>query len=373
MIDLHEFARRIPKAELHVHLEGSIQPATLLELARRNGIRLPALDEDGLQAFYRLCPPAAGHPAASFSRQAREAGRALERLKGWLAGKLPRRRRLPQYVTALGCLRTPDDYRLVAYEFGRECRRQNIRYAEVTFSMDTNQRLTGLPWQAIWEALNEGRRQAALEFGVQWGWILDIVRNHPQTQDRVLEMALAARTEGCAALGLGGSEAEFPPDLFVRSFEKARQAGLPRVPHAGEMAGPASVWDALRLLRADRLQHGVRSIEDPRLVAHLVEKRIGIDVCPTSNICLGVYPDYASHPLRQLWDQGVLVTIGSDDPPLFGTSLSREYEILVDHFGFQADELEQVSLNGLRASLLPDGEKVRLEEEFCKEFNRLKV
>ena len=135
------------------------------------------------------------------------------------------------------------------------------------------------------------------------------------------------------------------------------------------MAGPASVWDALRLLRADRLQHGVRSIEDPRLVAHLVEKRIGIDVCPTSNICLGVYPDYASHPLRQLWDQGVLVTIGSDDPPLFGTSLSREYEILVDHFGFQADELEQASLNGLRASLLPDGEKARLEEEFRREFN----
>ena len=337
--NLYEFARRIPKVELHVHLEGSIRPATLLRLAERNGIRLPMQDEEGLRDFYRF------RDFAHF---------------------------VAIYETITGCLRTPDDYRLIAYEFGCDCARQHVRYAEVTFTIVSNQRLTGLPWQAILEGLNAGRAQARADFGVDWGWVFDISRDYPETQGQVLEIALAARDRGVVALGLGGTEAEFPAELFERTFARAREAGLPRVPHSGENAGPESVWSTLRLLYADRVGHGVRCVEDPTLVEHLCQRRVPLELCPTSNVCLGVYPDYAAHPLRQLWDAGLLVTVNSDDPPMFGTDLNHEYEVLVDHFGFTADELEQVSLNGLRVSFLPDADKARLETEFRTRFARLR-
>ena len=339
MIDLHEFARRMPKAELHVHLEGSIRPATLLQLAQRNHIQLPAQDEAGLQELYRF--------------------KDFEHF-------------IQVYFTITGCLRTQDDYRLVAYEFGADCARQNVRYAEATFTIETNQRMTGLPWQVILEGLNAGREQARRQFGVELRWIFDIVRNFPHTQEIVLEIALAARQQGCVALGLGGSEDGFPPELFIRTFERARQEGLPRVPHAGELSGPESVWVALLQLHAVRLEHGVRSFEDPQLVETLARRQIGLDICPTSNICLGVYPDYQHHPLRKLWDAGLLITIGSDDPPMFNTDLNQEYRSLVDHFDFQIDDLEHASLNGLRASLLEQADKARLEIEFRTEFARLR-
>jgi len=338
-MSLYTFARRMPKVELHVHLEGAIRPATLLRLARRNGVRLPVRDEDELRDFYRFRDFA--HFVAVF-----------------------------EMIT--GCLRTPDDYRLIAYEFGSECARQHVRYAEVTFTVISNQRETGLPWELILEGLNAGRAQARAQFGVDWGWVFDISRDYPETQGPVLDVALAARDRGVVALGLGGSEARFPAHLFEQTFERARQAGLPRVPHSGEHAGPDSMWDTLRLLHADRVGHGVRCVEDPALVDYLRQRRVPLDMCPTSNVRLGVYPDYAAHPLRRLWDAGLWVTVNSDDPPMFGTDLNREYEVLIDHFAFGADELEQVSLNGLRASLLPPADKARLEAEFRDRFAQLR-
>jgi adenosine deaminase len=336
---LHEFARRMPKVELHVHLEGSILPATLLQLAERNGVELPATDLAGMEAFYRF----------------RNFDHFIE-----------------VYFTITGCLRTADDYRLIAYEFGAERARMNVRHSEVTFSVETNARLAGLPWQEIVGGLNDGRAQARDEFGVDWRWVFDIVRNLPETQEKVLDIALAAREDGVVALGLGGTEDEFPPELFVESHERAYAAGLPRVPHAGETAGPPSVWSAIRLLRANRLGHGVRSAEDPELVTYLAQTQTPIEACPTSNIRLGVYPSYAAHPLRQLWDAGVLVTVNSDDPPMFGTDLNQEYEVLIDHLAFDADELEQASLNGVRASLLSASSKAQLEEGFRSDFADLR-
>ncbi len=337
---LLKFARHMPKAELHVHLEGSIRPATLLQLAQRNGVRLPAETEQELRAFYGF-------------------------------------RDFPHFLQVYGaitsCLCTPEDYALIAYEFGRDCARQNVRYAEVTFTVATNVRVTGLPWQTLLEALNAGRAQAREHFGVEWRWVFDISRDNPETQDQVLDIALAAREQGVIALGLGGSEALFPPELFVRPFARAKEAGLARVPHAGENAGPPSIWTALRLLSADRIGHGIRCIEDPALVEHLGQRQVPIEVCPTSNVCLGVYPNYVAHPLRRLWDAGLLITIGSDDPPMFGTNLNREYELLVEEFGFGASDLQRMSLNGLRASFLPAEERARMMAEFQSEFARLQA
>lgn len=338
-MDIYAFARRMPKAELHVHLEGAIQPQTLLRLAERNGIDLPAKDLEGIQAFYKF------RDFAHF---------------------------IDVYVAVTGCLRTQTDYCLIAYQFGEECARQNIRYAEATFSIETNMRMSGLPWRTILEGLNNGREAARQDFGVELRWIFDIVRDIPHTQDGVLEIALAARSQGCVALGLGGSEAGFPPELFHETFERAHQAGLPAVLHAGENAGPESVWRALDELHATRIEHGVRAIEDPVLVAELARRQIALDVCPTSNLRLGIYPNFPYHPLRRLWDAGVMITLASDDPPMFSTDLNQEYQILIDHFGFGIDELQQISLNGVRASLLPSAEKEAMLAEFREAFVELR-
>lgn len=329
---LIEFARQIPKVELHVHLEGSIRPATLLRLAERNRISLPFSDENGLKEFYRF----------------RNFAHFVE-----------------TYSLITSCLRTAADYTLVAYEFGEACAEQNIRYAEVTFSIKTNMRHTGLPWQVILSGLNQGREQAKKDFGVHWQWIFDIVRDTPEEQDEVTEIALAGRDQGVIALGLGGNEAKYPPALFQRSFERASMG------HATQ-PGPASIWDALDLLHAERLGHGVRCIEDTRLMERLRQEQIPLEVCPTSNLRLGIYSDYTQHPLRTLWQAGLLITINSDDPPMFGADLNQEYQMLVEHLAFKAKDLEKLSLNALQASFLSAAQKQRLQDEFQAEFTRLR-
>jgi adenosine deaminase len=337
-IDLIEFAQRMPKVELHVHLEGSILPRTLIKLARCNNVSLPTDEEAGLVESYRF------HTFEKF---------------------------IETYLMITSCLRTVDDYRLIAYEYGSECARQNIRYAEVTFTIVTNMIFTGLSWQVILEGLNEGREQARKDFGVWWQWVFDIVRNNPETQETVLDIALAAREMGVIALGLGGTEDGFPPKMFVDVFRRAEEQQLHRVPHAGEIAGSQSVWSAIKLLNAERIGHGVRSIEDPLLVEYLKTNSVPLEICPTSNICLKVYPDFAHHPLRKLWDAGLLLTVNSDDPPMFGTDLNNEYQVLVKYFDFTQSELEQISLNAIQASFLSQGEKQILIKQFKDEFFEL--
>lgn len=328
----------MPKVELHVHLEGSILPRTLLTLTERNQIQLPADNGDGIEKLYHF----------------RDFNQFLE-----------------SYITITSCLRTPEDYQLIAYEYGRECARQNIRYAEVTFTILTNTILTGLSSHEVLQGLNAGREQAHREFGVWWQWVFDIVRNFPDTQEEVLDAALEGREMGVVALGLGGSEDGFPPELFTNTFHKAKKARLHRVPHAGELASPSSIWSALQLLHAERIGHGVHSIQDTSLVEYLRTNSIPLEVCPTSNIRLQVYPDYAHHPLRRLWEAGVLITIGSDDPPMFGIDLNHEYRVLVEEFNFSQAELERVSLNGIRSSFLSEAEKQKMIREFQTEFQKL--
>jgi adenosine deaminase len=329
----------MPKAELHVHLEGSIHPSTLFKLAQRNGIDLPAKDIKGLREFYKF--------------------RNFQHF-------------VKVYVTITGCLRTADDYRLIAYEFGEQCASQNIRYAEVTFTIETNMRITGIPWEIILESLNAGREQASIDFGVTWNWIFDISRDNPDTQETVVDIALSARDRGVVTLGLGGTEADFPGELFISSFERAFREGLPRVPHAGETDGPDSIWTAITKLNANRIGHGVRCIEDQILVTELYDRHIPLEICPTSNIRLGVYENYSQHPLHQLWERNLCITINSDDPPMFSTNLNNEYTLLIDKFNFNIEDLEKASLNGIRFSFLHEDEKHQLEKEFLTAFSHLR-
>ncbi|RME86388.1 MAG: adenosine deaminase family protein, partial [Caldilineae bacterium] len=257
---LRAFARDLPKVELHVHLEGAIQPHTVLELARRHELPLPAQDEAGLRAWFRF-------------------------------------RDFPHFITVYltiqNLLRTAEDFELITYDFGREMQRQHVRYAEVTFTPYTHLwQNKGVTPDDMIAGLDAGRRRARQDFGVEIAWVLDIPRNlsfegenyHGKASDPTVEMALAWRDRGVVALGLGGNEVGAPPEPFAHAFRAARAGGLHSVPHAGETVGPESVWGALRALGAERLGHGVRSVEDPALLQYLIEHQIPLEVNPTSNL-----------------------------------------------------------------------------------------
>jgi adenosine deaminase len=339
-MSLHDFVREMPKVEIHVHLEGSIRPATLLTLAERNRVTLPASDMEGLRAFYRF---------TNFEHF------------------------LQVYFAIVKCLRTVADFELIAYQFGADMARQNIRYAEVTFTPQISVANTGLPFDDILAGLNAGRSRAEAEFGIEFRWIMDMVRDHPDSRFHVVEWAASAQDRGVVGLGLGGTENGHSSEWFADAYAVAREAGLRSVIHAGETAGPDSVWAAIRLLGAERIGHGVRSVEDPALVEYLKQHQIPLEVCPTSNLCLGIYASYQQHPLRQLWEQGIYVTVNSDDPPMFNTDLVSEYQALASEMGFSAGELERLNLNALRAAFLPDERKASLEEAFVADFARLRV
>src|SRR5213078_1655575 len=280
------------------------------------------------------------------------------------------------YFEISSCLKTSDDYELIAYEFGANMARQNVRYAEVTFSPSTHQFSLGIPFDVFFSGLTKGRLRAQKEFGVEIRWVFDIVRDIPDEMlnrrraEYTLAVAEEGMNDGVVALGLGGGEVGNPPERYAKWFEKALEAGLHSAPHAGETVGPESVWGAVRVLGTERLGHGVRSIEDPELVEYLAERHIPLEICPTSNIRLGVYADLAAHSLPGLYKAGVPVTINSDDPPLFNTTLNDEVKLLVDPFNFDIDTINEILLNGVSYSFLPTEERQVLQARFQAEMTK---
>ena len=342
-LDLDAYVRAAPKAELHVHLEGAIRPTTLLELARRNHVELPTTDLEGLRRWFVF----------------RDFPHFVE-----------------IYMAITRCLQTAADYELIVHEFGAEMARQNVRYAEVTFTPASHQ-VRGIPHDAWFGGLSRGRERARTEFGVEIAWVFDLPRSmvarQPGLGDDTVAVAIEGITDGVVALGLGGIEAGFPPEPFAPWFDQARAAGLRSVPHAGETVGPVSVRGALEALGAERIGHGVRAIEDSALVAELAARGIPLEVSPTSNLRLGVYPDYAAHPLPRLLAAGIELTVNSDDPPLFNTTLNDEYVLLPTEFGLGIDEIDRIILNGVRHSFLPTARKEALAREFAAELADLRA
>jgi adenosine deaminase len=340
-MSIEQYLQDAPKAELHVHLEGSIRPATLLTLAKRNGIALPAESVEGLQQWFTF----------------RDFNHFIQ-----------------LYATISRCLRKSEDYALIVYEFGEEMAQQHVRYAEATFSASTHQFLRGVPFDVYFTGLTDGRERARRDFGVEINWIFDIVRDHDdwpelvRRADYTLSVAKEGMADGVVALGLGGGEIGHPPEPFAPWFEQACAYGLHSVPHAGEAAGPESVWGAINTLMAERIGHGVRSAEDPQLLEYLAEKRIPLEVSPTSNVVLGVYPDYQHHPLPKLLAAGIPITINSDDPPLFNTTLNHEIHLLHNTFHFDLDTINMLLLNGVRYSFLPTARKAELLAQFEQEL-----
>jgi adenosine deaminase len=334
------FIERMPKAELHVHLEGSVRPATLLELGRVHGVTYPFSDPAGALEWFRF----------------RDFPHFIE-----------------IYLGVMQSLITSEDHERVVYEIGEDAHRQNIRYLEITFSPASplNPRSPALP-DVVLAGIRAGARRALAEFGVRMQFILDPVRTRS-----VEELLWFARWcadnlgDGFVGFGLGGSEIDNPPERFQAAFDLAREAGARLSIHAGETVGPESVRSALAV-GTERVGHGVRAIEDPDLVRELAERGIVLEVSPTSNICLGVYPSYAAHPFRLLDEAGVPVTVNSDDPPMFGTTLTNEYLVLFEQFGYSIDELVALSLRAVDAAFLPAQERDALAASFGAEVTALR-
>jgi aminodeoxyfutalosine deaminase len=334
---LAEFARRMPKVELHVHLEGTFRPPTLRELARRRGVRLPSDTDEGLAAWFQF----------------RDFQHFVE-----------------VFLTCSRCLRDPEDFQLLARDFLAEQQRQNVRYCEAHFTISThvaNGVNAGEVGDALWDVMVEEERRR----GVRLRLIPDIVRNVGfRAADRTLEWALEHRRKGVVALGLSGFET-YPNAPFREHFRVAAQEGLARVAHAGEHGGPDSIRSALEVCGAERLGHGVRAVEDPELLQVLRERAIPLEVCPTSNVRLGVAADLASHPFDELREAGLVLTVNSDDPAFFGTTLADEYASLADAFGYSPADLASFSLAAVRSCFAPEADRRTWEASFREELARL--
>lgn len=317
----------LPKAEIHVHLEGSLDPETIWELAQKNGVKLPA---DSLEAW-----------------------RGYYQFKHFLHF-------IEVYRRSVQCLQTPEDYHLMIDRFLAGQAAQNVRHTEAFLSCSLA--LQRMDAATLISTLTSAKQTAEARHGVSLNLIADIARQFPDSQQQVLDLAI--KSQGLfIGIGLGGKEDGFPPGLFKDTYARARAAGLHTVAHAGEAAGPESVREALDALKIERIGHGVRSLEDPELIKQLVDSQTPLEVCPISNYRLGIVRPEQPHPIRQLVDAGVFCTLNSDDPAMFETSLNNEYLTLAEQ-GFTLTELRQLSLNTLEASFLEPGAKARLRKRF---------
>jgi adenosine deaminase len=326
----------MPKVELHVHLEGAMRPATLLELARRNRVSLPADDVAGLREWFQF--------------------RSFDHF-------------VEIYVACSAALKRPEDFQLLVRDFAADQASHNVRYCEVNFTIGTHW-LNGLPAGEILDAMTETIRDSERERGVVIRLIPDIVRDvGNRTADPTLDWALEGAKRGVVvALGLTGREAIHPSEPYAGHFAEALKHGLHATAHAGEHAGPGAVYAVLDACRAERVGHGVRSIEDDALVARLRRDRTPLELCPTSNLCLGLAPDLAHHPFDRLRRAGLELSVNTDDPALFDTDLSTEFLNLAAAYGYSADDLAGLALGAVRHTFLPATEREALEARFRAEL-----
>jgi aminodeoxyfutalosine deaminase len=329
--ELASFIAGLPKAELHVHHVGSASPRIVAELAARH-------EGDS---------PVPADPAA---------------LADYFAFR-DFRHFIEVYLTVVDLIRDAEDVRMLTYEIGRELGRQQIRYAELTITPYSSVR-RGIPAPEFVAAIEDARRGAAAEFGVDLRWCFDIPGEAGlPAAEETLRIALDERPDGLVSFGLGGPEAGVDRPQFKPYFDKARAAGLHSVPHAGETTGPETIWDALRDLGAERIGHGISAAQDPRLMAYLAENSITLEVCPTSNVRTRAVPSIDQHPLPALIAAGVPVTINSDDPPMFGTTLEEEYAVAARLLNLNETGVANLAKDAVAASFLPpEGKSALLAE-----------
>ncbi len=334
-MSLTDYIKAMPKVELHVHLQGGTQPETLLKLAQRHQIPVPAQTLADMRRWYTF--------------------RDFDHF-------------LDIYDVICECFRGGDDIELAMREFCAGQAAQNIRYTEVTFTPPRR-----IPWPEQLAALKRASDWAREELDIIVKIILDIPREYgADVGNLIADWVIEGAREGViVALGLAGPEAGNPASRYAEAFDRVRSLGIPTVIHAGEHVGAESIWDALKNGHAARIGHGVRCLEDPALVAYLREQRIPLEVCPTSNVLLKVCETLEDHPLPKLMEAGLLVTVNSDDPPMFNITLTDELIGCSATFGWDVDRIEQFTLDALRASFSPEAQA--LVDEYQTAFDELRA
>lgn len=317
------FIRQLPKAELHLHLEGAVDPATLLELRQRHGDHATLAETETLyrhndfQTFLMAFKEVSAH------------------------------------------LRGPDDYELVTYRLMQRLKEENVLHAEAYVAVGVCL-YRKQDFDSIFEGLERGRARGARDFGVSLLWIFDATRHFGvEEAQKVFELAVRYQDRHVVAIGIGGDEVKAPPELFRGVYAYAEDHGLRLTAHAGETGPPESIWGALNL-HAERIGHGLTAAQDPDLVEELAYRQIPLEICLTSNVRTGVCRAIADHPAKSYFDQGLMITLNTDDPALFGTSLAREYQLAQETFGFTDEHLRELARNSFEASFLAAEKKLEL-------------
>jgi adenine deaminase len=318
------FVDELPKAELHIHIEGSLEPELMLALARRNGVRLAYDSVDALRRAY------------DFSR-----------LQDFL----------DLYYQGMSVLRTEQDFYDLAWAYLTRVHKQNVRYVEMFFDPQGHT-ARGVAFSVVIDGLSRALADARRDLGVQARLIMCFLRHLDEADaERTLDQALPYK-DRIIGIGLDSSEVGHPPSKFKTVFRRARQEGLLLVAHAGEEGPPEYVWEALDVLGVDRIDHGNRALEDAALVARLARDRMALTVCPLSNLRLCVVDDLRRHPLRRMLDSGLFVTLNSDDPAYFGGYMNENFHAVQSALDLSKDELRTIARNGFAASFMPEAEKL---------------
>lgn len=322
---------RIPRLDLHRHLDGNLRLETCLELALAHGVKLPSTELSELEAYFQLLEPGPDLPAFLH--------------------------RVERMASVLGDL---DACRRVAYENVEDAAREGIHYVELRFSPFFMARAHGLPVEGVVEAVVDGVAAARRDFPLTVQLIGILSRTFgPKCAALELE-GLLSQKRHVTALDLAGDEAAWPGELFVDHFRRGRDAGWAITVHAGEASGPESVWQALRELGATRLGHATRATEDPALLDHLAEKGVGIESCLTSNVQTSTVRDYASHPLGRFLELGLLATINTDDPVVSAIDLEHELELAAPRAGLSPEQVRQAQQNAVEIAFLTQEQKKEL-------------
>ena len=332
-----EAIRALPKVELHVHTLGSILPSTLLSILNEDGIDTPYKTEEDIVKRFQY---------SDFIHF------------------------IEVYMEIVGYITDEKHFEHITFDMLKKCSECNTRYVEASFSPRDHLQ-HNLDFTKMIDAINNGIDRARESFDIETNIRIDLVRT--STQDEAMEVLdhIEKKPHNIVSVDIGGKEAQFPPAPFAEVYKRAREMGLHLVAHAGEAAGPQSIWDAIEFLEVERIGHGVTAREDPKLIAVLKEKQIGIEMSPISNVRTGVVKSIQDHPIREFYDKGLLVTVSTDDPSLFHTDLNNEYIQIHKHLGFSIPELFQLSMNGIETAFVDETKKLDLSNSFTTEYRQI--
>jgi len=338
-----ELLHRLPKTELHVHLDGSLRPETMLELAREYGVKLPKDNPRDLHDFMVV-------------NDARNLVEYLER-----------------FDITLSVMQTADALERIAYELAEDNAKENVRYIEVRYSPVLNIR-DGLTLEQAVEAPLRGLRRAEQDFGIRTGVIICGLRNmSPGTSMELAELTIAFKNRGVVAFDLAGAELNYPARKHREAFYAVVNANIAATIHAGEAYGPESIHEALHYCNANRIGHGTRLFEDPDLMRYVNDFRIPLEICITSNVQTHAVENIDTHPVRLYYDEGLVVSLCTDNRLMSGTTVTEEYWRAHQHLGFTWDELCDIAVMGFQSSFLPYQEKVALVERVREEIIGISV